>query len=320
MFYRLKCRFYRLCALSVFILLVGCFDTLEKEKKTSDGQSSPPGKEIEDRFKKEIATLESLPLSRASLEGLWLAFYSENIAEEDSLSIGIDAWTILEISHDAEGGSLQVLNRASCENNSPKTFEYTIDTSTISASTFRIPRSNSFLYPAAKDEVVVTVDESGRMLEFAGYAKETGDASTIKMKAYKARDTVVDSFGSFVLSGQEYAVSCLSYSDSWALSEAAGDDIRQSEQVLMGSGPANLLFSIVEYDESDQEDGSGSSDFISADIQADSASEKFATTSVSGVVSTATLNINSDLSMAAIFSRSDGVEASLEVDLLDVAE
>ena len=320
MFYRLKCRFYRLCALPVFILLVGCFETLEKEKKTSDGQSSQSGTVVEDRFENEIATLESLPLSSASLEGLWLVFYSENVAEEDGLSIGIDAWTILEISHGAEGGSLQVLNRESCKKSAPETFEYTIDTSMISASTFRIPNSSSFLYPAAKDEVVVTIDESGRMLEFADYAKEANDANKIKMKAYKARDTLVDSFGSFALNGQEYTVSCLSYSDSWALAEAVGDDIRQSEQVLMGSGSANLLFSIVEFEESDQEASSGSSDFISADIQAENVSEEFTTTSGSGVVSTATLNINSDLSMTANFSRSDGVEASLEVDLLDVAE
>jgi len=33
MFDRLKCRFYRLCGLSVFILLAGCFETLEKEKR-----------------------------------------------------------------------------------------------------------------------------------------------------------------------------------------------------------------------------------------------------------------------------------------------
>ena len=320
MFDRLKCRFYRLCALPVFILLVGCFETLEKEKKTSDDQSSQSGTIVEDRFEREISTLKSLPLSGASLEGLWLVFYSENVAEEDGLSIGIDAWTILEISHEAESTSLKVLNRTSCQTSTPETYQYAMETSAISASSFRISSSNSFLYPAAKDEVVVTVDESGRMLEFADYAKAAEDSSTIKMKAYKARDGLADSFGSFVLNSQEYAVSCLSYSDSWALSEAAGDDIRQSEQVLVGSGSANLLFSIVEYNESDQEAGSGSSDFISADIQADSASEKFATTSVSGVVSTATLNINSDLSMAANFSRSDGVEASLEVDLLNVAE
>jgi len=141
------------------------------------------------------------------------------VAEENGLSIGIDAWTILEVSHEAESTSLKVLNHTSCQTSEPETYEYTMETSAISASSFRISSSNSFLYPAAKDEVVVTIDESGRILEFADYA-----------------------------------------------------------------------------------------------------SEKFATTSVSGVVSTATLNINSDLSMAASFSRSDGVEASLEVDLLDVAE
>ena len=320
MLYRLKCRFYRLCALPVFIFLVGCFETLEKEKKTSDDRSSQPGMVIEDRFGDEIAALQSLSLSGTSLEGLWLVFYSENVAEEDTLSLGIDGWTILEISHEAESTSLQVLNRTSCQTNTPEAYQYTMETSTISASTFRIPSSSSFMYPAAKDEVVVTVDDSGRMLEFADYTKEADDANMIKMKAYKARDAVADAFGFFVLGGQEYTVSCLSYSDSWELAEAVGDDIRQSEQVLMGSGSADLLFSIVEFDESDQDASSGSSDFISADIQADSVSEKFATESVGGLVSTATLNINSDLSMTANFSRSDGLEASLEVDLLDVTQ
>jgi hypothetical protein len=306
------------------LLLAGCFETLEKEKKLNDGQSSQSGTVIEDRFEKEIATLQSLSLSGASLEGLWLVFYSESVAETDGQSIGIDAWTILEISHEAESTSLQVLNHANCQTNTPESYQYTIDTSAISASSFRIPSNSSFLSPAAKNDVVVEIDESGRMLEFADYVKAADDANTINMKAYKARDAVADSFGSFVLDGKEYVVSCLSYSDGWVLTEASGDDIRQSEQALIGSGSANLLFSIAEVAEetgqSDQASESEFSDFISAAVQADNVSEKFATESVGGLVSSVTLNINSDLSIDANFSRTDGLEASLDVDIVNTTQ
>ena len=72
----------------------------------------------------------------------------------------------------------------------------------------------------------VEIDESGRVLEFSDYVKATDDANSISMKAYKARDVIADSIGSFTLGGNDYSVSCLSYSDSWVLTEVIGDDLR----------------------------------------------------------------------------------------------
>ena len=324
MSYRLMSRFHILSVLPVLLLLVGCFETLEKEKKDSSGQSSQRATVLEDRFESEITALQSLSLNGTTLEGMWVVFYSENVAESDGELVGIDSWSILEISHEAESTSLQVLNHANCQASSPETYRYTIETSTISASSFRITNTNSFLFPAANSEVRVEIDESGRVLEFSDYVKATDDANSISMKAYKARDVIADSIGSFTLGGNDYSVSCLSYSDSWVLTEVIGDDLRYSEQMLKGSGSASLIFSITEareeLEQTSQTLDSDRNDYILATIEAVDVSEQFRTESVGGVTSAITLNINSNLSIGANFSRSDGLEAVLDVDLVNVKQ
>jgi hypothetical protein len=77
---------------------------------------------------------------------------------------------------------------------------------------------------------------------------------------------------------------------------------------------------VEEAGQSDQASESEFSDFISAAVQADNVSEKFATESVGGLVSSVTLNINSDLSIDANFSRTDGLEASLDVDIVNTTQ
>ena len=194
---RLISRCQILCATS--ILLTGCFETLQKEKKAGGDTSFQSEAVIENRFKEEIETLRSLSLSGSSLEGLWMVFYSESIAEEDGQSIGIEAWTLLEISHEAESASLKVVNLVNCSTDSPASYTYTISQGVIAGSSFNISNDNSFLYPPAKNEVIVTLDESGRMLEFSDYTRSGDDSSTLKMTAYKAQDSVSDSFGVFTL-------------------------------------------------------------------------------------------------------------------------
>ncbi|MBL4607282.1 MAG: hypothetical protein JKY01_05575 [Pseudomonadales bacterium] len=108
------------------------------------------------------------------------------------------------------------------------------------------------------------------------------------------------------------------------LTESIGDDIRQSEQVVIGSGADNLLFSVLElkeeFESTDQSSSSESSGFITVEIKATNVSEKFTTGSVSGLVSTIIYDVGTDLSINGEFSRSDGLKGSLDVDLVNAVQ
>ena len=186
----------------------------------------------------------------------------------------------------------------------------------MSGSSFVISSADSFLCPVANADVFVEIDSSLRKLEFNDYIKTGVDANVVSMLAYKFQDTFEESYGSLVLDNDTYSVSCLSYSDSWVLVEASGDDIRQSIEKVSGSGAdGNLAFSVEAFvDTSDQSDSSDSITVL-VELVNSKTEEQFKTVNPDGAVSTIIFNVNSDLTMDAEFSRPDEVSGSMNASV-----
>ena len=315
---RLMSGFRVICTSFLLAGLTACFDTLEKEKKGGNSTLQPS---FEERFEQEIETLQSLPLNGQSLAGLWMVFYSKSGQNVNDERFSEQAWSLLQISHENESTSLQVKNLKNCQTDTPSSYHYTINTTVINGSSFHIPIDGSFLYPTASAEVLVQVDSSGRILDFADYTNSEGDSSTISMAAYKVQDETAALLGTLILDSVEYPISCLSYSDTGLLLEAIGEDTLQSEQVITGSGADELFFSVIEGSvQSEQVPESDTSEFISVDIQAIGVAEEFKTPNDGGIVSTMTFNVNSDLTIDAEFTRPDGFSGSIEVNLSNLSQ
>ena len=256
------------------------------------------------------------------MNGLWLVFYSEEGEDSAGTLFGQHAWSILHINHSAGSTTLTAKNLESCSTDSPISYQYTVEDDLIKSSSFVVPGSDSILNLSGTSDVRVSIDSSGRILSFTDYVKSGDDASTVSTVAHKFQDETTGSFGAIVLEGVSYEISCLSYAEAWV--EASGDDIRQAQKTVSGGGPSSLFFSVNDLkDESKQADLNDDlqvSDSLSVEIQTAGLSEAFSTVSAGGISSTITLSIGTDLSIDAVFVRSDGVSGSLNGNLIESSQ
>lgn len=300
--------------------LTACFETLEKQEKIKSSNGSIY-RMVEDEFSQEIAMLEELSLDGSSLSGLWIAFYTKELPDNDSLEAGISAWTLFEVSHQAESTNFTITGLNDCSSHDLESFQYSINQSVIASSYFSIEGSSSYLFPPTQDIVQVTINNSGRELNFSDYVSADDDESLTRMSAYKLSDSNERYFGSVELSdGRTYEVSCLAYSKKWSLTELNGDDLRRSEVALLGFGNESMFLTakaVLEEYESDSPEGvTIGTEFVSFEISIEEASEIFSTEdSEAGAKSTGTYTEDVDLVFSLDVSRSDGLEGAVELDL-----